>query len=156
MLIFGCDHGGFFFKEQLKQSYQESNEEIIDCGAHELNEQDDYPTFAHAVAQEIRKKQQELPDTQESIVGVLICRSAGGVVITANRHPGVRAVHCRTIDDAMHAREHNHANIIAISGDSQGELSLAQSLINVFRSTNWSTEERHVRRVEQIDQVSAV
>lgn len=66
----------------------------------------DYPDFAHPVANAIEKNEFDL--------GVLICGSANGVAITANKHQGIRAAICWTEELASLARQHNNANVVCI------------------------------------------
>jgi ribose 5-phosphate isomerase B len=81
--------------------------------------------------------------------GILFCRSSGGVVIAANKVKGIRAVAAWDEKSAMHAREHNDANIIAIAGDWTDEES-AKKIVKIFLETEFTKEDRHVRRINQI------
>lgn len=138
----GADHGGFQLKETLKAWLTEQKDVVIhDAGSLQHDPQDDYPKFAFAVAQQVAQQ----PDA----VGVLLCRSAGGMVIAANKVDGVRAVSATTVEQAKHAKEHNDANVLAISGDFVQE-KVAVEMLKVFLGTPFSNAERHVRRLAQI------
>jgi ribose 5-phosphate isomerase B len=101
----GSDHAGFEYKEKLKKWLLQNGYEVKDFGATSA-ESADYPDFAHPVADAVEKKQ--------STLGVLICGSANGVAITANKHSGVRAAICWNEELATLARQHNNANVVCL------------------------------------------
>jgi len=101
----GADHAGFEYKEKLKKWLQENGYEVKDFGTNSP-ESADYPDFAHPVADAVESKQ--------SIMGVLVCGSANGVAITANKHQGIRAAICWNEELASLARQHNNANVVCI------------------------------------------
>ncbi|HSW89477.1 MAG TPA: RpiB/LacA/LacB family sugar-phosphate isomerase [Patescibacteria group bacterium] len=142
MIYLGCDHGGFQLKEKVKGWLHEWQMPFEDLGAIVLDPNDDYPDYAFAVAQKV------VEDVQNR--GILLCRSSGGMVIAANRIKGVRAVSVYDEKSAVHARHHNDANIIGISGDWTGE-NEAKELVHVFLSTPFSHGERHIRRIQKLD-----
>src|SRR5215470_5602113 len=104
-IAIGCDHAGFEYKESLKKWLAGNGYETKDFGTHN-QESTDYPDFAHPVASAIEKNQFDL--------GILICGSANGVAITANKHQGIRAAICWNEDLAALARQHNNANVLCI------------------------------------------
>lgn len=104
-IAIGSDHAGFEYKELLKAWLQKNNVEVKDFGT-TSSASADYPDFAHPVANAVESKQFEL--------GVLVCGSANGVAITANKHQGIRAAICWTEELASLARQHNDANIVCI------------------------------------------
>lgn len=101
----GGDHAGFEFKEKLLKWLNAQGYETHDFGTHS-SDSADYPDFAHQVADAVEKKQFEL--------GILICGSANGVAMTANKHQGVRAAICWNEELASLARNHNNANILCL------------------------------------------
>src|SRR5688572_22967172 len=103
-IIIGSDHAGFEMKEHLRHFLNEAGYEITDKGTYS-SESADYPDFAHAVASEVESS---------GNTGILLCGSANGVAITANKHSGIRAALCWTDEIAKLARQHNNANIICI------------------------------------------
>jgi ribose 5-phosphate isomerase B len=100
----------------------------------------DYPDFAHPVANAV--------ETGEAGCGILICGSANGVAITANKHQSVRAAICWLADVARLAREHNNANILCIPARFVSTPA-AEELVNVFLNTNFEGG-RHQKRVGKI------
>lgn len=102
-IAIGSDHAGYEYKEMIKTSLAESGYECIDFGTHSA-ESTDYPDYAHPVAEEIEKGKSNL--------GILICGSANGVAMTANKHSNIRAAICWNEELASLARQHNDANIL--------------------------------------------
>lgn len=139
----GADHGGFALKERIKTWLSEWGYDWEDVGNTVYDEGDDYPAFALAVGEHVGKN--------EDAFGVLACRSAGGMVIAANKVTGARAVSAHDVAAAKHAREHNNANVIALSGDWLTEAQ-AKEILKTFLETTFSGEERHVRRVNKINE----
>src|SRR5690606_19425926 len=82
-------------------------------------------------------------------LGLLLCRTGGGMAIVANRFPFVRAVVCRTKDDVIHAREHNNANVLVLEGE-YISVDEAKEFIRTFLATPFG-EGRHTRRVVEIE-----
>lgn len=141
----GCDHGGFPFKATLIEFLQAQGYSVTDCGAFELNLEDDYPQFAFAVAEKVADANKELDVAK----GVLLCRSGIGVTMAANKVKGIRAGNAFTVQQVQHGRENDNINVLTLSGD---WLSLEdmKELVAVFLETEFSLEERHRRRVLQI------
>jgi ribose 5-phosphate isomerase B len=136
----GADHAGFALKEQVKAKLLRDGYEIYDLSPH-YREGDDYPVPAHAVATHVTRN----PGSR----GVLVCGSGVGVVIGANRIRGARAFDAYDEKTTKLAREHNDANIIALSG---WHLSFpkAKKLLDLFFKTKFSSAERRQRRVKQL------
>lgn len=101
----GCDHAGFELKQEIFNYIESRGIAVKDYGTYS-NERADYPDFAHGVASAIEEGKHEL--------GVLICGSANGIAMTANKHQGIRCAICWIPEIAALAREHNDANIIAL------------------------------------------
>ena len=144
MIYLGADHGGFALKEQLKTWLTEWQYSFIDLGAATLNPEDDYPDFALAVAQAVAAAPTEHR-------GILACRSAAGVIIAANKVKHIRAVAPPTAQAARHAREHNDANVLGLSGDWLDEAT-AKTMVQTWLDTAFSGDVRHVRRLDKITQ----
>lgn len=138
-IIIGSDHAGFELKERLKKYLVEKQYQIEDKGTHS-SESTDYPTYAHEVAQII--------DREDEVLGILICGSANGVCMTANKHQNVRAAIAWRPDIAELARTHNNANIICIPARFVSETD-AQNMILAFLGAVFEGG-RHQRRVEKI------
>ena len=137
LLAIGSDHAGFAYKEMLKPWLQEQGYELRDFGTHSADSAD-YPDFAHPLAAAVASG--ELPQ------GILICGSANGVCITANKHQGVRAAIAWLPELASLARQHNNANVVSI-GARQHSVEEATALVLHFLATDFSGDERHVRRI---------
>ena len=101
----GCDHAGFEYKGQVVKYLNQSGYQVNDFGTYSPDSVD-YPDFAHPTAKSVANN--------ESAFGILICGSANGVAITANKHAGIRAAICWQKDIAQLARQHNNANILCL------------------------------------------
>lgn len=135
----GADHAGFEYKSILADLLRSKGFEVRDFGTHSADSVD-YPDFAHPVADAV--------ESGEAGFGVLICGSANGVAITANKHQGVRAALCWVEDIAMLARQHNNANIICIPARFVST-TVAETMVNVFVETPFEGG-RHQNRVGKI------
>jgi ribose 5-phosphate isomerase B len=138
-IVIGSDHAGFEYKEAIKQYLVKNNIEIIDVGTHST-ESCDYPDYAHAAAREIESGNVE--------VGILICGSANGVAITANKHQEIRAALCWQNEIASLARLHNDANIICLPARFV-TIDEAEEMVHTFLTTEFEGG-RHQKRVEKI------
>lgn len=104
-LILGSDHAGFNHKEQLIKTIKEKKIDFVDLGT-KRPDSVDYPDYAHLVSKETLK--------DESYIGILICGSANGVAMAANKHNGIRASICWNVDIATLAVTHNNSNILCL------------------------------------------
>ena len=139
-LYIGSDHAGFEMKEALKVWIsKEFPTEVIEDKGCETLDSCDYADYAHAVAENV---------TGDSR-GILLCGSANGVSIAANKHAGVRAALCWTEEIAVLARQHNDANILSIPARFV-TLEVAQAMVRAFLNTPFEGG-RHAKRVEKID-----
>lgn len=139
-IAIGSDHAGFEYKEHLKAWLEKRGHEAIDFGTH-TGDAADYADFAHPVSIAVEKKDPKM--------GVLICGSANGVAITANKHQGIRAAICWTEELASLARRHNDANIVCIPARFV-DLTAAERIINEFLNTSFEGG-RHSLRVSKIN-----
>ncbi|MEP7166951.1 MAG: RpiB/LacA/LacB family sugar-phosphate isomerase [Candidatus Woesebacteria bacterium] len=142
MIFLGADHGGFALKEKMKTWLSEWGMEYEDLGAPGMDPTDDYPDYAHGVAQKVI----ENPINR----GIVVCRSGGGMIIAANKHVGVRAVYIFDEKSARHAREHNDANVAGLAADWISEPE-AKTAVDTFLHTLFSEEPRHSRRIEKLE-----
>jgi ribose 5-phosphate isomerase B len=138
-LVIGCDHAGFELKNSILTFLNDNNIEWVDVGTFSKDSMD-YPDIAHPVA--------ELVENQEFDFGVLICGSANGVAITANKHKNIRAAICWNNEIASLARLHNNANIICLPARFI-EKDLAFEMLNTFINTNFEGG-RHQNRVQKM------
>lgn len=137
-IYLGADHAGLKLKEQIKK-YLEKKYKVFDLGAFKFEKADDYPDFAAKVAKKV----------SAGGTGLLFCGSSHGVCIAANKIQGIRAVAVSNIRDAKLTREHNNANVLCLSGWNL-KLDVAKKIVDVWLKTEFSGEERHVRRLEKI------
>jgi len=138
-IAIGSDHAGFEYKNLLTGWLQDKDFEVLDKGTFG-SESVDYPDYAHPVANAVER--------QEAQFGILICGSANGVAITANKHQHVRAAICWNEEIASLARQHNNANIICIPARFVTQ-ELAIDMTRVFLETEFEGG-RHENRVNKI------
>ncbi len=138
-IAIGADHAGFEYKELLKKWLEKNGYPVKDFGAFST-ESADYPDFAHPVAEAIEKKEFDL--------GLLLCGSANGVAITANKHQDIRATLCWNEEVAELARHHNNANIVCIPARFVS-YELAEKILDRFLHSSFEGG-RHERRVSKI------
>ncbi len=138
-IAIGADHAGFEYKELLKKWLEKSGYSVKDFGTYST-ESADYPDFAHPVASSVEKNEFDL--------GVLVCGSANGVAITANKHQGVRAALCWNEELASLARQHNNANVLCLPARFV-DVTLAEKILDRFLHSSFEGG-RHERRVNKI------
>ncbi len=139
-VIIGSDHAGFSYKTSLIAALLKNGYEIIDLGTN--NEQPtDYPDHAADVARAILEGKGEK--------GILICGSAVGVSIAANKFKGIRAGVCHDTYSAHQSVEHDDVNILCM-GERVIGIELAKDIVYAFLKAVFSGEERHVKRLEKI------
>lgn len=134
----GCDHAGYELKEWLKSTFN-GKVEWNDHGTFSLDSTD-YPDYAHATANAVLANNSK---------GILICGSANGVCMTANKHAGIRAALCWSKEIAALARQHNDANIVCIPARFLSREDAAE-IVDVFLNTVFEGG-RHANRVEKIN-----
>jgi ribose 5-phosphate isomerase B len=138
-IAIGSDHAGFDYKEDLISFLEGKGLPFTDFGTHSRDPVD-YADFAHPVAKSVEKG--------ESSFGILLCGSANGVAITANKHQDIRAAICWGEELSKLAREHNNANIICIPARFVREGD-AEKMVNIFMNTAFEGG-RHATRVNKI------
>ena len=136
-IAIGSDHAGFDYKQVLLQAVQAS--ELKDFGTYS-NVSADYPDFAHPVASAVESGDFDL--------GILVCGSANGVAITANKHQDIRAAICWNEELAELSRKHNNANIVCIPARFIS-IEEAKKIVTVFLNTDFEGG-RHATRVGKI------
>lgn len=139
----GADYKGFEHKNNLVGFLVEKGYEVVDKGAYEYSEGDDFNDPAVAVATEVRE------DT--GTMGILICDSAHGVTMQANRFKGIRAAHCDSVESAKLAREHDDANVLCLSAHFVNN-DLMREIVLTFLETSFTNLERRVRRINRLDE----
>jgi ribose 5-phosphate isomerase B len=141
-IAIGGDHGGFHLKQRIEAHLRENGFTVHDCGT-ETTDSVDYPDYAHTVAR--------LVAGGECRWGIVVDGAGIGSAITANKVPGIRAATCWDVSSAKNAREHNHANVLALGAGLLGE-SLVLQIVQTWLQTAWSGG-RHARRVEKIGEI---
>lgn len=138
-IAIGADHAGFEYKELLKKWLEKNGYPLKDFGTYNT-ESVDYPDFAHPVAEAVEKNEFQL--------GLLLCGSANGVAMTANKHQGVRAALCWNEEVAEIVRHHNNANIVCIPARFVS-YEQAEKILDRFLHSSFEGG-RHERRVNKI------
>jgi ribose 5-phosphate isomerase B len=139
-IAIGSDHAGFAYKQALIAHLAAMSAEVRDFGTHSESSVD-YPDFAHPVAEAVAEGQAEF--------GILLCGSANGVAISANKHAGIRAALCWSEEVVRLARQHNNANIICLPARFLS-LDQAHRYATVFIQTAFEGG-RHQLRIDKIN-----
>ncbi len=149
----GSDHAGFEYKEEIRKYLETKGYEVIDHGAYEYDEEDDYPDFCFPVAKEVA--------TDPESMGIILGGSGQGEAIVANRIPGVRAMvfngqyvrddGVETPHEIVTSREHNDSNVLSLGARFLSTDDVKEA-IDLWLETPFSGEDRHIRRLTKIDQ----
>lgn len=142
MIALGCDHGGYALMQEVIAYLEKQNIAYKNYGTYS-EESCDYAEYGKKVAHAVVDG--------ECDKGILICGTGIGISISANKIKGVRAALCGDCFSAKATREHNDANILAMGARVVG-VGLALEIVKVFLETPFSNEERHIRRISQIEQ----
>jgi RpiB/LacA/LacB family sugar-phosphate isomerase len=144
-IALAADHAGYELKsklaEQLKGQY-----EILDLGTFDPSAPDDYPDYARAIGDAVRKGEAER--------GVLICGSGVGASVAANKIKGIRAGLTHDVYSAHQGVEHDDMNVLVLGSRVIGP-ALAGELVQAFLISKFSGEERHVRRLNKVKAIEA-
>ena len=140
-IAIGCDHGAFALKNKIIQHLEKQGHEVRDFGTYST-ESCDYPDFAAAAARAVAGG--------ECRRGIVLCTTGIGVSITANKVRGIRAALCGDCFSAEATRQHNDANVLCMGARVVGE-GLALKIADTFLDTPFSNDERHIRRIEMIE-----
>ena len=141
MIALGSDQGGFELKQEIIKHLEERGLEFKDFGSYDTKSVD-YPEYAKKVCKAINSGECER--------GILICGTGIGISITANKIKGIRAALCTDCFMAEATRLHNDANVLALGGRVVGP-GLAIKIVDTFLDTPFSNEERHIRRINAIE-----
>lgn len=142
MIALGSDHGGFDLKQRVKAYLDEKHIPYKDYGC-DSKESCDYPIFAKAAAEAVASGECEK--------GIVICTTGIGISIAANKVPSIRCALCGDCFSAKATRLHNNANVLALGALVTGP-GLALEIVDIFLDTPFSEEERHSRRVSQLEE----
>ena len=141
MLALGCDHGGYPLMKEVIKYLDEAGIEYKNFGTYS-EESCDYPVYAKLAANAVV--------SGECDKGILICGTGIGISITANKIKGIRCALCHDCFSAKATRLHNDANMLAMGARVVGP-GLAIEIAKNFLATDFSNEERHIRRIKQIE-----
>ena len=141
MLALGCDHGGYPLMKEVIKYLDEAEIEYKNFGTYS-EESCDYPVYAKLAANAVV--------SGECDKGILICGTGIGISITANKIKGIRCALCHDCFSAKATRLHNDANMLAMGARVVGP-GLAIEIVKNFLATDFSNEERHIRRIKQIE-----
>jgi len=136
------DHAGFDLKAVLVTELTSDGHDVVDHGATSFEPLDDYPSFCFAAAEAVA--------AEPGALGIVIGGSGNGEQIAANKVRGIRAALIHNDATATAAREHNNAQVAGIGArmHSQDE---AVALVRLFLATPFSGDERHARRIAQVE-----
>ena len=146
----GSDHAGLELKEHLLNWLADHGHEAVDHGPFVYDALDDYPVFCLRAAQGV------VADREDGVgaLGVVIGGSGNGEQMAANKVKGVRAALVWSEETAVLAREHNDANVVSVGGRMHSLEDMTR-FVEVFLSTPFSDDERHVRRIGQVSTYDA-
>jgi ribose 5-phosphate isomerase B len=136
----GTDHAGFELKNKLAEYITELGHEVVDHGAFEFNSDDDYPDFVKPVAESLST----FPEDR----GIILGGSGQGEAMCANRHQAARATvfYGGDLEIVKISRQHNNGNILSLGARFISEEE-AKNAVKIFLETDFSIEERHIRRI---------
>lgn len=140
-IFIGADHAGFPLKETLRLMLEKDGYDVEDISP-VYTPHDDYPLSAKRVAKALQKK--------NGALGLLVCGTGHGMEMAANRFKGIRAFVARAEQDAILARQHNHANVIVFGGWVT-KPALAKKMLCAWLKAKPSHAMRHLRRIKQLD-----
>jgi len=147
-IILAADHAGFKLKEAVKHYLLGKGMEVLDVGAHAHKEGDDYPVYMFAAALKVAQ------DMKGHTRAIIFGGSGQGEAMIANRFPGVRATvwYGGSEDIIKLSREHNDANVLSIGARFVQENETLK-MVELWLNTPFSNDERHQRRIEEIDAI---
>lgn len=148
------DHAGFEMKEEIKKHLEKMEYKVIDYGAYEYDEEDDYPEFCALAARAI--------SLDHKARGIILGGSGQGEAMVANRFPNVRAMvyngqavrgdGVEVPEEIITGRQHNDSNILSLGARFLTNEEALEA-VDQFLDTDFSGEERHIRRLQKIEQV---
>lgn len=140
MFYIAADHAGHKLKKELEQIFKNQEMEFEDLGAKNYDEKDDFTDFVTPLAKKVLETGNK---------GILICGSGHGMCIAANKVTGIRAIVGYSISGSELGRKHNDANVLCLAGRLLTK-DHAAAIIKTFLNTEFSGEERFIRRNKKI------
>jgi len=144
IVAIGTDHAGFALKDTVIAAVRAEGHDVLDCGAFEIDPDDDYPDFAAGVAKAVLDGR--------AARGVLSCGSGVGASVAANKFAGIRSALCHDCFSARQGVEDDAMNVLALGARVIGP-SLAAELVGAFLRAEFSGAERHRRRLEKVNRL---
>ena len=144
MIILGCDHAGYEMKEKIKKMLEEEKYNYVDV-SEEFVESDDYTDVVTNICERMSKEDK----------AIMVCGTGIGSSIMANKYAGIRAAICYDEYTAKMTRYDNDANMLCLGGRTilANDENKLKSIVNTFLDTEFSNEERHIRRLNKIEEV---
>ena len=143
MIAIGSDHAGLPLKEEIIKYFNEKAIEFKDYGTY-TKESVDYSDYGRKVALSVQRGECEK--------GIVICGTGIGISIAANKVKGIRCALCNDVTSAKLTRAHNDANMLSMGAGVIGS-NLTMDIVDVFMNTEFSNEEKHVRRLSQLREI---
>jgi ribose 5-phosphate isomerase B len=143
-IAFGCDHGGYPLRELIIERLKADGHTIVDCGAYSFDPNDDYPDYVFAAGEAVQRGAADR--------AIVVCGSAVGAAIAANKLHGIRASIAHDTYSAHQGVEHDNMNVLALGARVVGP-EVALELVETFLRANFSGAERHVRRLAKIEEM---
>ena len=140
-IAIGADHGAFTRKGEVIEHLKSQGHEVKDFGTYDPKASD-YPEIGRSVARAVVSGEYDR--------GIVMCTTGIGISIVANKIKGVRCALCSDVTSARLTRLHNDANILSMGAGIIGP-NLTMDIVDMFMNTEFSGEERHVRRISHIE-----
>ena len=141
-IAIGCDHIVTDEKIYLADRLEQAGYKVLDCGTYS-HTRTHYPIYGKAVGEAVASGKADF--------GVALCGTGIGISIAANKVPSIRCALCGDCFSAKATRLHNNANVLALGALVTGP-GLALEIVDIFLDTPFSEEERHSRRVSQLEE----
>jgi len=138
----GSDHGGYDLRVAVIKHLEEKGYEVTDFGCPDKSSVD-YPVYGKLVANAVAEGKADM--------GIVVCTTGVGISMVANKVKGIRCALCSEPLSAKMTRLHNDANVLALGGALVGP-NMAYEIVDVFLGTEFSGEEKHKRRISQIEE----
>jgi ribose 5-phosphate isomerase B len=144
-IYFAADHAGFEMKNELIKFVVDLGYDTEDCGAYEINKEDDYPDF-------VKKAARKVSEDSLNAKAIILGGSGEGEEMVADKFPNVRAAeyYGGNLEIVKLSREHNDANVLSL-GARFLSLNEAKKAVELWLGNSFSGDERHVRRINKID-----
>ena len=139
--VIGNDHAAYEMKQVIAEHLKQQGHEVMDVGVGDVSASN-YPVSGYKVAKAVKDGEADL--------GIAICGTGIGMSIVANKVPGIRAGLCSDTTAAYLTRAHNDANVLAMGAGMIG-MNVAIDIVDTFLKTEFSNEEKHIRRIAAIE-----